>query len=228
VGKGISAMITIMAQVGVGAAKSFAESMVAVGKIATMFGDIASAVGSAGGALQAFGSFLFNAIVMGPQALIGAFASSFVSIGTAIVQGIASGITGAGGAIYSALSNAVQSAKASVEGALGIKSPSRVFADEVGSQMSAGMAVGITSGAERVRSAAAAVAVGAVPANTNGRAAGGSAGGVSVGSVTVMVNMGGGGGGGAAGSGGQPSGQAIGQDAAKAFWSEVRKLAEAG
>lgn len=228
VGKGISAMITIMAQVGVGAAKSFAESMVAVGKIAGLFGDIASAIGSAGGALQAFGSFLFNAVVMGPAALLGAVSGVFVSIGTAIVQGIASGITSAGGAIYDSLASAVQSAKDRVSSALGIKSPSRVFADEVGAQMSAGMAVGIMSGAERVRMAAASVATGAVPANNNGRAGGGSAGGISVGSVTVMVNMGGGGGGGSGGGGSAPSGQAIGQDAAKAFWTEVRKLAEAG
>lgn len=169
-------------------------------------------------------------VVNGIRALVADGSSIGAQIGKAIAMGIADGITFGGASALAATISLVQRVKGAANGPKGADShsPSRLFADEVGAQMSAGMAVGISSNAERVRAAAASVATNAVPANTNGRAGGGSAGGVSVGSVTVMVNMGGGGGSGGASGGGQASGQAIGQDAAKAFWAEVRKLAEAG
>lgn len=66
-----------------------------------------------------------------------------ISIGGDIVRGIASGIRNAGGAVLEALGGVVDSAISWVKGKLGIKSPSRVFRDQVGKMIGAGLAIGI-------------------------------------------------------------------------------------
>lgn len=64
------------------------------------------------------------------------------SIGSNIISGIAGGLSSGVGAIVSAAKQAAQSALDAAKNLLGIKSPSRVFRDEVGKMMALGMAEG--------------------------------------------------------------------------------------
>jgi hypothetical protein len=92
-----------------------------------------------------------------------------VSLGSQIASGIAQGISSGATAIANAAKNAASSALDAAKKLLGIASPSKVFADQVGYQMSAGMAAGIARGIPDVTSAIGAVsgsAVGAVNQTT--------------------------------------------------------------
>mgnify|MGYP000989608577 CR=1 FL=1 len=66
-------------------------------------------------------------------------------IGGGVIDGIISGITGAIGGLVSAAANAAKSALDAAKSALGIASPSKVFHDEVGAMIPAGVADGIRS-----------------------------------------------------------------------------------
>ncbi|MGL4442655.1 MAG: hypothetical protein ACRCU1_03450 [Alsobacter sp.] len=72
-------------------------------------------------------------------------------IGSGIVDGIVGGITGGAGAIADAATAAAKSALASAKSFLGIKSPSKLFRDQVGGQIARGMALGIEGGTPQVR-----------------------------------------------------------------------------
>ncbi|MCQ2499766.1 MAG: hypothetical protein MJ117_00295 [Lachnospiraceae bacterium] len=69
---------------------------------------------------------------------------SWSSVGSNIISGIVSGVTGAAGALFGALKNLASSALSAAKNALGIKSPSRIFKNQVGTQIIAGWANGIT------------------------------------------------------------------------------------
>ena len=75
------------------------------------------------------------------------------SIGSSIISGIVSGIKNAAGGLASAAATAAKSALSAAKGALGIKSPSTVFRDQVGAMIPAGMALGIRGGANQVNQA---------------------------------------------------------------------------
>ncbi len=64
------------------------------------------------------------------------------SIGTNIIKGIASGLKGAGGIIVNAAKNAAKSAFNAAKNFLEIKSPSRLFRDQVGKMMALGLGIG--------------------------------------------------------------------------------------
>ena len=64
------------------------------------------------------------------------------SVGKAVISGIANGITGAAGAIVDAARSAARKALDAAKNFLGIKSPSRVFRDQVGKNMALGIGVG--------------------------------------------------------------------------------------
>ena len=68
------------------------------------------------------------------------------SIGSDIISGIAAGIRNGASAIISAAKEAAQRAFEAAKSALGIKSPSRLFRNEIGYRMSEGAALGITDG----------------------------------------------------------------------------------
>jgi hypothetical protein len=72
------------------------------------------------------------------------------NIGLAISLGIAAGITSGTPAIVSAVYAAINQAILAAKAALGIASPSKVFQQQIGLQMSAGMAGGVTMGAPLV------------------------------------------------------------------------------
>lgn len=70
--------------------------------------------------------------------------SWLVSAGNNIVQGLINGIKGAIGNAVAAVKNAASSVVDAAKSALGIHSPSRVFRDEVGKMIPAGLGVGVT------------------------------------------------------------------------------------
>ena len=125
--------------------------------------------------------------------------SAYLNIGTSIVEGLWNGFKKAwGDYMVDKLGGLVRALPGWVKKILGIHSPSKVFA-EIGRQTAAGMALGITQGADAVRNAALALAgapeaaFGApgglgVPAR-GGRGAGGVL--VAAGAVQVQVNLGG-------------------------------------
>jgi phage-related minor tail protein len=70
----------------------------------------------------------------------------FVSIGRDIVRGIVRGVSQSGGLLFGSLRSLASSALDSAMGFLGIGSPSRLFADEVGRWIPAGIEQGIAEG----------------------------------------------------------------------------------
>lgn len=77
----------------------------------------------------------------------GAFSNAgswLVSAGNNIIQGLINGIKGAIGNAVTAVKNAASSIVNAAKSALGIHSPSRVFRDEVGKMIPAGLGVGVT------------------------------------------------------------------------------------
>lgn len=77
----------------------------------------------------------------------GAFSNAgswLVSAGNNIIQGLINGIRGAIGNAVAAVKNAASSIVNAAKSALGIHSPSRVFRDEVGKMIPAGLGVGVT------------------------------------------------------------------------------------
>lgn len=85
------------------------------------------------------------------QAIVNTFGSyDWLSIGKNIIQGIADGIRNAASLIIDAAKSAAQSAFEAAKSALGIQSPSKLFRDEVGAQIAAGIALGITDESDMV------------------------------------------------------------------------------
>lgn len=83
----------------------------------------------------------------------GAFKAGWSAVGKNVVSGIANGISGGVGAVISAAKRVAQRALSAAKSALGIHSPSRKFRDEVGKQIVAGMALGITKNTKKATSA---------------------------------------------------------------------------
>jgi TP901 family phage tail tape measure protein len=71
----------------------------------------------------------------------------FASIGTGIVEGIVSGISGSAGMITDTLKSVAGGALDSAKSFLGINSPSKVFADQVGTSIPEGIALGVANSA---------------------------------------------------------------------------------
>lgn len=74
-------------------------------------------------------------------------------IGGDILRGIANGLKAGAGIIVDAAKNAAKSALNAAKSFLGIKSPSRVFADQVGKMIPAGVAVGIEANTKAIDAA---------------------------------------------------------------------------
>ena len=79
----------------------------------------------------------------------------FTPVGTGIVDGIIAGITGGVGRMGESIRGLGASAVQSARAALGIHSPSRVFADAIGRQIPAGIELGISQGSGGVNDAVA-------------------------------------------------------------------------
>lgn len=83
---------------------------------------------------------------IGTRAMSAFRSINWLSLGKNVISGIASGILGGAGRIVSAAKSAASRALESAKNFLGIKSPSRVFRDQVGMQMARGMALGFEKG----------------------------------------------------------------------------------
>ena len=96
----------------------------------------------------AFFGFISSVVTTG-IGLIGNVAAQFTiafqGVGTGIVNGIIAGVRSGTGALVSSVTGLGSTAVAAIRTALGIHSPSRVFADLVGAQIPAGIAQGVTA-----------------------------------------------------------------------------------
>jgi phage-related protein len=130
--------------------------------MANMFVKIVSTIGKNLPTMLAKGGELIGKIVAGiikaiptivssmPK-VIKAVTTAFTSVdwatmGKNIIQGIINGITAAAGQIGKAMTDVAKSALESAKKALGIHSPSRVMAKEVGQYIPEGIAMGIDNG----------------------------------------------------------------------------------
>lgn len=79
--------------------------------------------------------------------------STFSNIGKNVIQGIINGIGSMVSSLYNSIHNALSGLVSRAKSALGIHSPSRVFADQVGEQIPAGVAVGVDEGTDEAEKA---------------------------------------------------------------------------
>jgi hypothetical protein len=108
---------------------------------------------------------------------------AFMSVGTNIIAGIRTGVLGALPSLGTMMSGVGTSLVGAVTSTLGIRSPSRVFADVVGRQIPAGIAMGVNAGAPVANDAVSGIVSPRVP-ELGGR--GGA-------SVSIEINVTGGG-----------------------------------
>lgn len=98
------------------------------------------------GVVQALPGQLWTLAKDAAQNLWNAFISNdWGGLGTNIIQGIINGIASAVGGLVDAAVNAAKSAFEAAKNFLGIHSPSRLFRDEIGKMIPAGMAVGVNA-----------------------------------------------------------------------------------
>jgi phage-related protein len=90
--------------------------------------------------------------------------SQFAAVGRAIIDGITSGVEGAAANLAGSVKNAANNALSGAKSFLGINSPSRVFADQVGRWIPAGIADGVNSNVATAHAAVRSVAAGTVTA----------------------------------------------------------------
>jgi phage-related protein len=91
-----------------------------------------------------------------------AFDIDWAAIGQSIIDGIIGGISSGAGRLAEAAANAARDAYNAAKSWLGIASPSKLFRDEIGEQMTAGMVVGINRTAGNVAQAVRGAAGGAL------------------------------------------------------------------
>ena len=82
-------------------------------------------------------------LVSGVTSTLSGLPAKFTTMGRNIIQGMINGITGMVSNLYSSIKNALSGLVNKAKNALGINSPSRVFADEVGAGIPEGIAMGI-------------------------------------------------------------------------------------
>lgn len=95
------------------------------------------------GFLNGIPTFLENVPVFAGQVSDAMGEIDWASMGKAIIDGIIAGVKAAASALWEAVQSAAGAALNWAKGVLGINSPSKVFADEVGRWIPEGMAVGI-------------------------------------------------------------------------------------
>lgn len=99
--------------------------------------------------LVSLASRMWSSAKSAASRMLSAFrAISWGSVGTHIISGIIRGIAGAAGKLFSAMKNLASKALSAAKKVLGINSPSRVFAAEVGRWIPAGIAVGVTQNSD--------------------------------------------------------------------------------
>jgi len=79
--------------------------------------------------------------------------TDWLGLGKQIISGIASGISNSAGSLFSSLKNLASNALSTAKSALGIHSPSKLFRDQVGAMIGAGVVEGITGTEDDMQSA---------------------------------------------------------------------------
>lgn len=92
-------------------------------------------------------------IMEAAKTAISNFKSKFIEVGSNIIEGVAQGIRNGIDKITSAARDAAERALSAAKSRLGVNSPSKVFADEVGKWIPAGMAKGINDNVKVVQNA---------------------------------------------------------------------------
>lgn len=144
---GITALFTnipnVLRSIGSSAMSSFRSiNWGSVGRAAVNF--IASGI-------RGLGSSIRSALTSAGRSAMSAFRNiNWSSLGSNIISGIVGGISGAGGALYSSLRSLASSALSAAKSALKIGSPSKLFRDEVGKWIPAGIAEGVDLSADMV------------------------------------------------------------------------------
>jgi TP901 family phage tail tape measure protein len=123
----------------------------------------------------------------------------FLDIGKNIVMGIVHGVEGQGGALFDSLKNLANGALNAAKSFLGINSPSRVMADEVGQWIPHGIAAGVAEHAHVARAAVGSLSAGLASVSLTpslalagagaGPAGGYGAAGYQVAEVTTIVQV---------------------------------------
>lgn len=102
-----------------------------------------SNVASWGSSLASTARNAINSMISNVVSIASSIPGKFVTIGRNIIEGIKSGISGAVSGLYSSIKSSLSGLVTKAKNALGIHSPSRVFADVIGKQIPAGIAQGI-------------------------------------------------------------------------------------
>lgn len=155
-----------------GARAAFSAGVSAVARI------VAALPGRVSGALQSIPGRV--------RSLAGSASAAAAGVGRAIISGLVGGIRSMAGAAASAAMQAVSAAVSAARSALGINSPSRVFA-EIGKQTIAGYAQGVTGNAPVAARAVGAAMPGAPAMPAFGRSAPASRGGSGGGAVRLEL-----------------------------------------
>ena len=122
--------------------------------------------------------------------------SSIKSVGSNIVSGIWAGIQGSWNTFYNNVKSFFSNIVSSVKGVLGIRSPSRVFRDQIGKQMAAGVGVGFEDEFSRVKDDIddalnfddASVGINASIRKVGAGAVGMAYGGTSIGNINIKID----------------------------------------
>ena len=123
-------------------------------------------------------------------------ASEFLGIGRNIVNGVWSGIQGMWSTFYYNVKSFFSNIVSSVKSVLGIRSPSRVFRDQIGKQMAAGVGVGFEDEFSRVKDDIddalnfddASIGINTSIHKVGAGYAGGAFGGTSIGNITINID----------------------------------------
>lgn len=142
-----------------------------------------------------FAALIFAANKAG-EAIVSAFASvkawlagfDLSAMGKAMIDGLIAGVENGGAALLSAVKGAVNGAVDAAKKALGIASPSKVFA-EIGMQTGAGMAVGVDKSSDQVQGSMASIMTPPAPSGASPAPAAASA---KSGGNTFVFNLSGG------------------------------------
>jgi len=150
---GVAAVVVVLAQVAAAIVVPIA-----------LFAAIAAGAAYAGAKIYEFGSNLVTSVVTGVQSawtsltifastLVDIFSTiSLVDVGARIIDGLVGGITSGASAAFAAVSNVADGVVTAAKNALGIASPSKVFA-EIGAFTAQGMTQGIEGSSGSVEAA---------------------------------------------------------------------------
>ena len=120
----------------VNAIKNLPSKLLSLGKDA--ISKLGSAISSGAGTIKSKAVSIFNSIIDAAKSI----PSKMVSIGKNIIGGVIDGIGSMVSSLYNSIKNALSGLVSKAKQALGINSPSKVFAQEVGRGIPEGVAVG--------------------------------------------------------------------------------------